>query len=213
MDVFPQPRVDFSNATLSINDIADDPLITVREWIEAAVAAGTKDPTAVTISTVDHQCKPDARIVLLRSVDDRGAVWFTNRDSAKGQQLSHTPFAALTWVNTELERQIRMRGHVEVLADAESDAYFATRPRKSQLAAIASQQSAPIADRATLEEAFAQIHAAYPDDTPVPRPTNWGGYLLRPEMIEFWQGRRSRMHDRVLLSRNIDTWTRLRLQP
>jgi len=213
MDSLPHPRVEYTHGELDVTDIADNPFATVRSWLDDAITAGTKDPTAVTLSTVDAAGHPDARVVLLRGVDDRGAMFYTNRISAKGQQLAAIPYAALTWFNTTLERQIRLRGTVTLLSDAESDAYFASRPRGARLAAHASAQSEPIADRDRLAAQFAAVEADHPDDTPVQRPRFWGGYLLTPDVIEFWQGRRSRMHDRIQLSRTGDTWQRRRLQP
>jgi pyridoxamine 5'-phosphate oxidase len=187
--------------------------VTVRAWLDEAIATGVKDPTAITVSTVDDKGLPDARVVLLRGVDDRGAMFYTNRLSAKGLQLSVKPYAALTWFNTTLERQIRMRGTISLLPDDESDAYFASRPRRSRLAALASAQSEPIANRDALAAQFDAIEAAHPDDTDVARPDFWGGYLLTPDTIEFWQGRRSRMHDRIQLSRHANGWQARRLQP
>lgn len=213
MEPLPQPRVDYTAGALDFNDVAADPLLTVRAWLDAAIETGIKDPTAITVSTVDSAGFPDARVVLLRGVDHRGAYFYTNRASAKGRQLAATGQAALVWFNTTLERQIRMRGVITWLPDDESDAYFMDRPRTTRMAAHASNQSEPIASRDALAEKFAQVEAAHPGDTPVLRPTFWGGYLLAPEVIEFWQGRRSRMHDRVQLQRDGDTWQRQRLQP
>ncbi|MEX2533069.1 MAG: pyridoxamine 5'-phosphate oxidase [Nitriliruptoraceae bacterium] len=213
MDPLPQPRVDYTAGELDVTDIATDPFVTVRAWLDEAIATGMKDPTAITISTVDDAGVPDARVVLLRGVDARGVSFFTNRESAKGRQLAGTKRAALTWFNTTLERQIRMRGVVSLLPDDESDAYFLSRPRTTRLAAHASNQSEPIESRDALAGQFAKVAADYPDDTPVLRPTFWGGYVLMPDTIEFWQGRRSRMHDRVQLSRDGATWKRQRLQP
>ena len=213
MDPLPQPRVDYTAGELDVGDIAADPFVTVRAWLDDAIATGMKDPTAINIATVDNAGQPDARIVLLRGVDDRGAFFYTNRDSAKGSQLAHSPYAALTWFNTTLERQIRMRGTISLLPDDESDAYFASRPRGARMAAHASEQSQPIADRDLLAAQFAAIEAAHPGDTDVLRPTFWGGYLLTPNVIEFWQGRQSRMHDRIQLTWDNDSWQAQRLQP
>jgi pyridoxamine 5'-phosphate oxidase len=213
MDPLSQPRVDYTTGELDVTDIHTDPYVTVRAWLDEAIATGVKDPTAITVSTVDDQGLPDARVVLLRGVDDRGAYFYTNRLSAKGVQLAAQPYAALTWFNTTLERQIRMRGTISLLPDDESDAYFASRPRRSRLAALASAQSEPIANRDALAAQFDAIEAAHPDDTDVVRPDFWGGYLLTPDTIEFWQGRRSRMHDRIQLSRDANGWQARRLQP
>jgi len=213
MDPLSQPRVDYTAGELDVNDVADDPFVTVRAWLDDAIATGMKDPTAITISTVDDAGVPDARVVLLRGVDERGAFFYTNRESAKGRQFADTERAALTWFNTTLERQIRMRGVISLLPDDESDAYFLSRPRTTRLAAHASNQSEPIESRDALARQFAKVEADHPGDTPVLRPAFWGGYLLMPDTIEFWQGRRSRMHDRVQLIRDGATWKRQRLQP
>jgi pyridoxamine 5'-phosphate oxidase len=213
LDPLPQPRIDYTAGELDVTDIASDPFDTVRAWLDDAIATGVKDPTAITISTVDPTGIPDARVVLLRGVDARGAFFYTNRESAKGTQLAQNTVAALTWFNTTLERQIRMRGVITLLPDDESDAYFASRPRGARLAAHASNQSKPIESRDALAAQFAKVEEDYPDGTDVTRPTFWGGYLLAPDVIEFWQGRRSRMHDRVQLVRTGDTWLRQRLQP
>lgn len=213
MDPLAQPRVDYTAGELDVGDIDADPFVTIRAWLDDAIQTGVKDPTAITISTVDDAGLPDARVVLLRGVDERGAFFYTNRESAKGRQLGATKQAALTWFNTTLERQIRMRGTITLLPDDESDAYFAARPRATRLAAHASNQSEPIASREALAAKFAQVEAAHPNDTPVLRPAFWGGYLLVPDVIEFWQGRRSRMHDRVQLLREGSAWRAQRLQP
>lgn len=213
MDSLPQPRVEYTSGELDVNDIAVDPYVTVRDWLDDAITAGTKDPTAVTVATVDAHGFPDARVVLLRGVDTRGATFFTNRQSAKGQQIAHRNVAALTWVNTTLERQIRMRGTISSLPDGESDDYFASRPRGAQIAAHASNQSEPVASRDALAAQFDAAARRFAGDAPIPRPAYWGGYLLVPDRIEFWQGRRSRMHDRILLTRDDGVWLRQRIQP
>lgn len=213
MDPLPQPRVDYTAGELDLADVSDEPHVTFRAWLDDAIQTGVKDPTAITISTVDDSGMPDARVVLLRGVDARGAFFYTNRESAKGTQLLVNQVAALTWFNTTLERQVRMRGTISLLPDDESDAYFASRPRGARLAAHASNQSKPIESRDALKQRFADIEATYPGDSDVPRPTFWGGYLLTPDVIEFWQGRRSRMHDRVHLTRHGGIWQKQRLQP
>ncbi len=207
-----QPRQEYDAGTLDIADVADGPLRTARRWLDEAVAAGLPEPTAVTLATVDADGVPDARVVLLRGFDDHGLVWFTNQRSAKGRQLAATPAAAVVAYWPALERQIRFRGAVEVVADAEADAYFASRPRGSQLGAWASQQSEPVADRAALEEQVAATTARFAD-AEVSRPPHWGGYRLVPQVVELWQGRPSRLHDRVRCTRDGDGWRVERLQP
>jgi pyridoxamine 5'-phosphate oxidase len=168
----------------------------------------------MTLATVGGDGRPAARIVLLKGADARGFVFFTNYDSRKGRELARDPRAALLLFWVELERQVRIEGVTERVSAAESDAYFASRPRLSRFGAWASPQSATIDGRAVLEERFAQIAARYADESaPVPRPPNWGGYRLVPDLFEFWQGRRSRLHDRILYRRAVDAWTIERLAP
>ena len=190
------PREEYHAGTLEAADVAEGPLQTVRRWLDDAVVAGLAEPTAVTLATVDADGCPDARIVLLRGLDDRGAIWYTNRRSAKGRQLGRVPVAAMVAFWPQLERQVRLQGPVAPLSDAESDAYFASRPRGSQLSAWACEQSEPVADRSTLERQVVEVEARFADGE-VPRPPHWGGYLLTPEVIELWQGRPSRLHDRL----------------
>ena len=206
------PRQDYRAGSLAPEDVADAPLRVARRWLDEAAAAELAEPTAVTLATVAEDGTPDARVVLLRGLDDDGLVWFTNRRSAKGRQLAATPAAAVVAYWPALERQIRFRGPVELLDDAASDAYFDARPRGSQLGAWASDQSQPVSDRAVLE---AQVEAAAArfGDAVVPRPPHWGGYRMAPTEVELWQGRPSRLHDRVLCTRQGEQWTVQRLQP
>lgn len=170
----------------------------------------------MTLATAGSDGRPAARIVLLKSFDARGFVFFTNYASRKGHELAVQPHAALLFHWVELERQVQIEGTVGVIDDAESNEYYASRPRLSQIGAWASPQSQTVADRTALEARFAEVEAQYKKagDT-VPRPPHWGGYRLVPEMLEFWQGRRSRMHDRIRYRRNVDTggWTIDRLAP
>lgn len=209
--VLERARRDYGVGTLDEADLGPDPLPELARWVAAAVAAGIDEPNAMTLATVDAEGRPDARVVLLRGLD-HGAVWFTNRTSAKGTQLGARPEAALVLHWQPLERQVRLRGGVAPLTDAESDAYFAGRPRASRIAAWASDQSRPVADRAALETAVAAAEARFGDGD-VPRPPDWGGYRLVPTEVEFWQGRRSRLHDRLRYHRVGDGWERTRLQP
>lgn len=214
------PRDEYRIGALEAEEVADGPLRAVRRWLDQAIAAGLDEPTAVTLASVDANGRPDARIVLLRGLDDRGAVWFTNRRSAKGRQLASVPFAAVVAYWPQLERQVRLRGPVSPLSDEESDAYFASRPRGSQLGAWASEQSQPVADRAALEQQVVEVEARFAGGA-VPRPEHWGGALLAPEVVELWQGRPSRLHDRIrctLLPGEVAThepsrWRIERLQP
>lgn len=207
-----QPRVDYRVGILTEADLADGPVALARRWLDDAIAAELPEPTAVTLATVDDQGLPDARVVLLRGLDEDGAVWFTNTRSAKGRQLAAVAHAALVAAWLPLERQLRLRGPVAPVSDAEADAYFASRPRGSQLGAWASAQSVPIADRAALEQQVAEVEGRF-EGGPVPRPPHWTGYRLVPEVVEFWQGRPSRLHDR-LRGRRVGTgWEVERLQP
>jgi pyridoxamine 5'-phosphate oxidase len=205
-------RKDYGQATLNETDVADDPFVQFNSWFEQALKAEVNEPNAMSVATVDERGRPTSRIVLIKQYDPRGFTWYTNYDSQKGRQLHNNPFAALLFFWPELERQIRIEGKVERTSDAESDKYFHSRPLKSRLAAIASAQSRPIANRAALEENY-EATARQVGEEP-PRPLNWGGFRLVPERIEFWQGRRSRFHDRIVYTLQPDgSWTRQRLQP
>ena len=205
-------RKDYGQATLNETDVASDPFEQFNAWFEQALAAEVNEPNAMNVATVDAGGKPTSRIVLIKQFDRRGFTWYTNYDSQKGRQLAANPHAALLFFWSELERQIRIEGVVEHTSAEESDKYFHSRPLKSRLAAIASAQSAPVADRATLEQHYDAVAAQY-GELP-PRPDHWGGFRLVPQRIEFWQGRRSRFHDRIVYTLQPDgSWTRERLQP
>lgn len=189
-----------------------DPIVEFRRWFRAAVDAGISTVNAMTLATVDERGRPAARIVLLKEVDDRGFVFFTNYDSRKGKELATHPFAALVVFWEPLHRQVRIEGPIEKIAPADSDAYFASRPRGSQIGAIASPQSRPIASRGVLEQLVADTERALGATSPV-RPAHWGGYRLIPDMVELWQGQPSRLHDRVRYLRDGELWRRDRLAP
>lgn len=192
-------------------DLDPDPVSQLQSWLEAALAAGTREPNAMTLATADAEGVPSARVVLLRGLDARGLTWYTNRTSLKGRDLAANPRAALVFHWERLQRQVRVSGAVSVIADAESAAYFAARPRRSQLSAWASPQGRPTTDRAELEAATRRI--AEQHSGAVPLPPFWGGYRLEPVMFEFWQGRRDRMHDRFSYLRDGQGWTITRLAP
>ena len=214
MDAVERARQDYARGSLDVDDVAADPLRQLERWIADAVAEDVGEPNAMTLATVDADGRPDARVVLLRRVTDTSLVWFTDRRSTKGAQLAATPHAALVFHWQPLERQVRLRGPVVALDDAASDAYFASRPRASQLSAWASHQSQPVASREAYERQVEAIEARFEGVEDVPRPPDWGGYALTPVEVELWQGRRSRRHDRLRF--RVDGaggWTVERLQP
>jgi len=205
-------RVQYETAGLDRGDLADDPIVQFGRWYADAVSAAIAEPNAFTLSTVDYRGRPNARVVLARGADERGLVFYTNYDGAKARELAGMPVAAGTFAWLDLHRQVRVRGAITRLSASESDDYFASRPRDSQLGAWASPQSEPIADRAELERRVADVLTRFAD-APVPRPEFWGGWLLTPDEWEFWQGRPSRLHDRFRYHRATDAWQIERLAP
>lgn len=204
-------RRDYGLRGLDPADCADDPLVQIGQWLAEALAAGVSEPTAMNLATVAADGRPSARIVLLKGLDGGLCRFFTNYDSRKGQELAATGYAALTLFWPELERQVRIEGRVAMLPAADSDAYFASRPLGSRIGAWASQQSRPLADPALLAARATELSAEFGEQ--VPRPPHWGGYGLAPDRVEFWQGRPSRLHDRVLYLHDGRGWARSRLQP
>ncbi len=190
---------------------ADDPLRQFETWLEQAIKAQLPEPNAMTLATVGADGRPSTRIVLIKGFDARGLVWYTNYDSRKGRELAHEPHAALQFHWVELERVVRIEGSVEKVSAEESDAYYATRPLDSRIGAWASPQSQPITSRAVLVANAAKAAARH--GLKPPRPPHWGGYRLVPDRWEFWQGRRSRLHDRVRYSLEAGRWLRQRLAP
>ncbi|MFZ6873557.1 pyridoxamine 5'-phosphate oxidase [Undibacterium sp. Di27W] len=205
-------RTDYKKASLAESEVSSDPYSQFANWFDQALKADVPEPNAMTLSTVSTAGRPSSRIVLIKEFDARGFSWFTNYDSAKGQDLESNPYAALLFFWIQLERQVRIEGRIEKLSDAENDAYFNSRPLGSRQSALASQQSQAIADRAVLEQQLAAVIAEFGDHPP--RPAHWGGYRLVPERLEFWQGRSSRLHDRIIYTRSEDgLWEISRLQP
>jgi pyridoxamine 5'-phosphate oxidase len=212
MRELPQPRKDYALGELEESQTADEPLLQFTAWFEQAAKAGVAEPNAMTLATVGGDGRPSTRVVLIKSFDERGLVWYTNYQSRKGRELAANPHAALQFHWVQLERMVRIEGTVERISDAESDAYYATRPLDSRLGAWASPQSEVIASRAVLLANVARIaarHGLHP-----PRPPHWGGYRLTPDYWEFWQGRLARLHDRLRYRRGEGgQWLRERLAP
>ncbi len=204
-------REDYSKQSLSKEDCAADPLTQFEQWLQEAIKAQVNEPTAVNVATVNEDGRPSSRIVLLKEVNAQGFVFFTNYHSRKGRAISHQPFVAMTFFWPELERQVRIEGRAQKLPEAESDTYFASRPYTSRIGAWASQQSEVIESHKALLARAALIAAKHPLN--VPRPPHWGGYLVIPDRVEFWQGRPSRLHDRICYQLQNNQWVKERLSP
>jgi pyridoxamine 5'-phosphate oxidase len=207
-------REDYSRAGLTEDDLAPDPIVFFHRWLSDAVEAGLHEPNAMVVSTASADGRPSSRMVLLKGLPEEGFVFFTNTHSRKGEELAANPHCALLFPWHPLERQVRVEGTATVLPDEDVTAYFASRPRGSRLGAHASHQSRVVASRDELAAAYAEAAAAFPDDVPV--PDEWGGYLVRPEVVEFWQGRPGRMHDRLVYrstGADHEAWRTERLAP
>lgn len=206
-------RNDYARAGLDPTDLDPSPLVQLEKWLAEAIAAEHPEPTAMTLATVTPTGDPASRIVLLKGIDS-GLLFFTNYESQKGQDLAAHPRAAVTFFWVLLERQVRITGDVTKVSRAETDAYFSSRPYESRIGAWASRQSSVISSRSVLEAKLAELRATYPEGTDVPSPPFWGGYRIVPTSVEFWQGRPSRLHDRVRYARSADTeWRLERLSP
>ncbi len=215
-DTTPDPatlRIDYLGGPLRRRDVAADPITQFRRWFDEAVAAGGPgEPTAMVLATVDADGRPASRVVLLKGLDERGFAFYTNARSRKGRHLTANPAVALTFHWPVLHRQVGVRGTVRPLPPEESDAYFAMRPRGARIAAIASPQSEVLAHRAELEARVAEASAAHPGED-IPRPPHWGGFVVAPDEVEFWQGRPDRLHDRLRYRRAEEGWIIERLAP
>lgn len=205
-------RREYEDRGIDVGDVDPDPIAQVRLWLADAQAVGVFEANAMVLSTADAAGRPSGRFVLLKGLDERGFVFYTNYASAKARDLDEVGLAALTIGWLELHRQVRVCGTAERLADEESDAYFASRPHGAQIGAWASHQTKPLADRAELDVHVGEVLARFREDE-VPRPPFWGGYLVRPETVELWQGRANRLHDRLLYGRDGEGWTIERLAP
>ena len=205
-------RQNYTFAGIAEADTDPNPYKQFATWFEQAVSAELPEPNAMTLATATADGKPSARMVLLKDYSERGFVFYTNYNSLKGRQLSANPWAALVFWWAELERQVRIEGHVEKLSPQESDSYFHSRPWGSQLGAWVSEQSQIISSREVLDQRLEQLKTQYADKE-IPRPPHWGGFRVIPSLIEFWQGRPSRLHDRLCYRFEDGNWTRERLSP
>ncbi|MBP1617699.1 MAG: Pyridoxine/pyridoxamine 5'-phosphate oxidase [Bacteroidetes bacterium] len=205
-------RRDFTLKTLDEKELPDNPIEAFEQWFKEAIDAQVYEPSAMNLATVDASGRPSSRVVLLKELKDGGFVFFSNYDSRKGKQLASNRYCALNFVWHELERQVRIEGFAEKLSPEDSDKYFEVRPPKSKLGAWTSPQSEVIPDRIYLEKLYADFEEQFAGKS-VPRPENWGGYLVHPELIEFWQGRSSRLHDRIQFRLENGIWTKERLAP
>ena len=206
-------RKEYNAGELSKSGMKYNPMLQFEQWMEDAIQFGMPEPNAMILATSTLEGKPSARCVLLKESNERGFVFFTNYQSRKGRELNANPFAALVFDWHEMERQIRIEGHVEKLSEKESDVYFHSRPISSQIGAWASPQSQIIDSRETLDNSFRQYEKKLIDYPSIPRPSYWGGFIVIPYLIEFWQGRPNRLHDRIVYYRNDENWQINRLAP
>ncbi len=206
-------REEYAAVGLDEGAAGEDPVAMFDRWLTEVAAAGVHEPNAMALATATPDGLPSVRLVLLKGADARGFVFFTNTDSRKGAELAANPHAALAMTWHEVQRQVRVEGPVHRLSAVDDDAYFASRPRGSQLGAAASPQSQVVPGREWLDERYAGLERTYPTGTTVPRPPHWGGYRVEPQAMEFWHGRHGRMHDRLRFTRTDAGWRRERLAP
>ncbi|WP_229308443.1 pyridoxamine 5'-phosphate oxidase [Jiulongibacter sediminis] len=205
-------RVNYTKGQLLESEAGMEPFALFHQWMQEAKESEVKEPNAFTLSTIKNQ-KPSARILLLKGLDDAGFVFFSNYLSHKGEEMAQNPVAAITFFWDHMERQVRIEGQIEKVSEEESIQYFNSRPRGSQIGAWVSNQSSVIHSRAVLEEKNALLEEKFREVNPIPKPPYWGGYRLLPESIEFWQGRPSRLHDRLIYTKKENYWIRERLSP
>ncbi len=208
----PHIRREYGNLSLNDIDVHESPIEQFNLWFSEVIKTETNDPTAMLLATVDEHGRPDSRVVLLKGLEEGAFVFYTNYQSTKATQISHNSYVALNFYWPSLVRQVRIRGEAKRVSDAQSDAYFSTRPKASQLSAIISPQSREISERGELERKLNELIATH-QQTLVMRPEHWGGYQVIPDEIEFWQGRDNRLHDRIQYFREENTWKHRRLAP
>lgn len=208
----PDLRKEYTRAGLAESDVDPDPIRQFGLWFDTVLDAGLHEPNAMIVATATPDGRPSARVVLLKGYDERGFMFYTNYEGRKGHELEENPRAALLFYWGELERQVRIEGAVSRVSEQESDAYYSSRPRGSRLGALASEQSREVGGREVLEERVEALQREY-EGSDIPRPAFWGGYRVRPESFEFWQGRESRLHDRIYYRREAGGWKIGRLQP
>lgn len=206
-------RTNYSKQALTEESVADNPIDQFHEWLEEAISSEVEEPTAFILSTVNSLGRPSARVLLLKELSSQGFTFFTNYSSRKGQDLAQNPYASITFFWPALERQVRIEGEVSRVPETESDAYFHSRPKGSQIGAWASPQSQEIESRDFLHQADQKYNEQFADAEVIPRPSHWGGYVLQPNRIEFWQGRPNRLHDRILYEQTNGNWQLKRLAP